>query len=115
MVICLEQGAAYGQLMLLPLTVSCFSKIWYQLTRVVLDNGPLNACVCVCVSLTNVLCMHRAYTLNVAVSISLQLLQYSYRQLTVGVLFFVVSWFRFVVWNYCCDMQSVYSLLGCLT
>jgi len=30
-------------------SVSCFSKIWYQLTRVVPDNGPLNACVCVCV------------------------------------------------------------------
>jgi len=39
----------------LPLTVSCFSKIqigllfWYLLTRVVLDKGPLNGCVCVCV------------------------------------------------------------------
>jgi len=41
----------------LPLTVSCFSKIQigftfldsYGLTRVVLDKGPLNGCVCVCV------------------------------------------------------------------
>jgi len=38
----------------LPLTVSCFSKIqiglpfWYRLTRVVLDKGQLNGCVCVC-------------------------------------------------------------------
>jgi len=38
-----------AQLMPLPLTVSCFSKIWYWLTRVVLDKGPLNGCVCVCV------------------------------------------------------------------
>jgi len=44
-----------AQLMPLPLTVSCFSKIqiglpfWYQLTRVVPEKGPLNGCVCVCV------------------------------------------------------------------
>jgi len=45
---------AYGPVMPLPLTVSCFSKIqiglplWYQLTRVVSDRGPLHGCVCVC-------------------------------------------------------------------
>ena len=55
MVICLERGADLhiAQLMPLPLTVSCFSigfTIWYRLTRVVLDKGPLNRCVCVCVS-----------------------------------------------------------------
>jgi len=51
-VICLERGADLhmAQLMPLPLTVSCFSKIkilpfWYQLTRVVPDTGPLNGCV----------------------------------------------------------------------
>ena len=57
MVICLEQGADLhmAQLMPLPLTVSCFSKIqtglpfWYRLTRVVPDKGPLNGCACVCV------------------------------------------------------------------
>ena len=80
MVICLEQGADLhmAQLMPLPLTVSCFSKIqigftflvpahlgspgkgplngcvfvlpfWYWLTQVVLDKGPLNGRVCVCV------------------------------------------------------------------
>ena len=57
MVICLEQGADLhmAQLMPLPLTVSCFSKIqigftfWYRLKRVVLEKGPLNGCVCVCV------------------------------------------------------------------
>ena len=44
-----------AQLMPLPLTVSCFSKIqmvlpfWYQLTWVDPDKGPLNVCVCVCV------------------------------------------------------------------
>ena len=55
MVICLEQGADLhmAQLMPLPLTVSCFTKIqigctfWYRLTRVVPDKGPLNRCVCV--------------------------------------------------------------------
>jgi len=53
-VICLEQGADLhtAQLVPLPLTVSCFSKIqiglpfWYRLTRVILDKGPLNGCVC---------------------------------------------------------------------
>jgi len=56
MVICLERGADLHmfQLTSLPLTVSCFSKIqiglpfWYQLTRVILEKGPLT-CVCVCV------------------------------------------------------------------
>ena len=54
MVICLERGADLhmAQLMPLPLTVSCFSKIqigpfWYWLTWVVPDKGPLNGCVCV--------------------------------------------------------------------
>ena len=53
MVICLEQNADLhmAQLMPMPLTVSCFSKIqigfWYWLTRVVPDKGPLNGCVCV--------------------------------------------------------------------
>jgi len=57
MVICLEQGADLhvAQLMLLPLNVSCFSRIqigftfWYRLTRVVREKGPLNRRVCVCV------------------------------------------------------------------
>jgi len=41
-----------AQLMPLPLTVSCFSKIqiglpfWYRLARVVPDKEPLNECVC---------------------------------------------------------------------
>jgi len=55
MVICLERGADLhmAQLMLLQLTVSCFSKIqigftfWYWLTRVVPGKGPLNGCECV--------------------------------------------------------------------
>jgi len=50
MVNCLERGAdlRMAQLMPLPLTVSCFSKIqigftfWYRLTRVVLHKGLLN-------------------------------------------------------------------------
>ena len=58
MVICLERDADLhvAQLMPLPLTVSCFSKIQisfcYRLTRVIPEKGPLNGCVCVCVSLT---------------------------------------------------------------
>ena len=47
-------GPLPGTIMMpLPLTVSCFSKIqmvlpfWYRLTRVVLEKGPLNGCVCV--------------------------------------------------------------------
>ena len=58
MVICLEQGADLhmAQLIPLPLTVSCFSKIqiglpfWYRLTWVVPEKGPLNGGVCVCVT-----------------------------------------------------------------
>jgi len=54
-VICPERGADLhmAQLMPLPLTVSCFSKIqtglpfWYRLTRVVPEKGPLNGCVCI--------------------------------------------------------------------
>ena len=57
MAICLERGTDLhmAQLMQLPLTVSCFSKIQigftflYRLTRVVPEKGPLNGCVCECV------------------------------------------------------------------
>ena len=56
-VICLEQGARLhtAQLMPLPLTVSCFSKIQIGFTFLVPAHpgspgkGPLNVCVCVCV------------------------------------------------------------------
>jgi len=56
-VICLERGADLhtAQLMPLPLTVSCFSKIQIGFTFLVPDRlgspgkGPLNGCVCVCV------------------------------------------------------------------
>jgi len=55
MVICLERGADLhmAQLMPLPLTVSCFSKIQIGFTFLVLAHpgspgkGPLNVCVCV--------------------------------------------------------------------
>ena len=57
MVICLEQGADLhmAQLMPLPLTVSCFSKIQIGFTFLVParlgshGKGLLNGCVCVCV------------------------------------------------------------------
>jgi len=54
MVICLDQGADHlhmAQLMPLPLTVSCFSKIQIGFTFLVPahlgspGNGPLNGCV----------------------------------------------------------------------
>jgi len=56
-VICLERGADMhmAQLMPLPLTVSCFSKIQIGFTFLVLAHpgspgkGSLNVCVCVCV------------------------------------------------------------------
>ena len=62
-IICLERGADLhtAQLMPLPLTVSCFSKIqiglpfWYRLTRVVPEKGPLNVCSCSSSSST---CVH---------------------------------------------------------
>jgi len=55
MVICLERCADLhtAQLMLLPLTVSCFSKIQIGFTFLVPaymgspGKGPLNGCVCV--------------------------------------------------------------------
>ena len=57
MVICLERGADLhmAQLMPLPLTVSCFSKIQAGFTFLEPAHlgsprkGPLNGCVCVCV------------------------------------------------------------------
>jgi len=57
MVICLEQGADLhiAQLMPLPLTVSCFSKIQIGFTFLVPAHlgsprkEPLNVCVCVLV------------------------------------------------------------------
>ena len=63
MVVCLEQGADLhmAQLMPLPLTVSCFSKIQTGFTflvpahpgsPLVPEKGPLNVCVCVCVTIT---------------------------------------------------------------
>ena len=57
MVICLERGADLhmAQLMPLPLTVFCFSKIQIGFIFLVPAHlgspkkGPLNVCVCVCV------------------------------------------------------------------
>ena len=43
MVICLERGADLHM-----------AQLWYRLTRVVPDKGPLNVCVCVCVCV----CVH---------------------------------------------------------
>jgi len=64
-IIGLERGADLhmAQLMPLPVTVSCISKIqiglpfWYRLTRVVPDNRPLNGCVCVCVLTSREVCL----------------------------------------------------------
>ena len=60
MVVCLEQGADLhmAQLMPLPLTVSCFSKIQIGFTFLVVAHlgspgkrAVKRVCVCVCVSL----------------------------------------------------------------
>jgi len=64
MVICLERGADLhiAQLMPLPFTVFCFNKIQIGFTFLVpshlavLDKGPLNGCVCLCITtVSNVL------------------------------------------------------------
>jgi len=55
-----------AQLMPLPLTVSCFSKIqivlpfWYRLTQVFPEKGPLNVCACVrvCMQMTVFICVY---------------------------------------------------------
>ena len=67
MVICLERDADVhvAQLMPLPLTVSCFSKIQIGFTFVVPAHpgspgkGPLNGCVCMLA--VEVLCRCRVY------------------------------------------------------
>jgi len=68
MVVCLEQCADLqlltAQLMPLPLTVSCFSKIQIGLTFLVPadlgipEKGPLNVCVCVCVVSSDECCTY---------------------------------------------------------
>jgi len=69
-VICLERGADLhmAQRIPLPLTVSCFSKIKIGFTflvpahLVVLDKGPLNRCVRVCISTMEVTSITEAQT-----------------------------------------------------
>jgi len=70
-VICLERGANLhmAQLMPLPLTVSCFSKIQIGFTFLVpanpvTDKGPLNGCVCVSIC---------SFTVNTASPVLLKL------------------------------------------
>ena len=66
MVICLERGADLhmAQLMPLPLTVSCFSKIQIGFTFLVPAHlgspgkGPLNGCVCVCVCISFIMILY---------------------------------------------------------
>ena len=53
-VICLERGADLHMAQLMPLHSLSLASVksrlvlpfWYRLTRVVLENGPLNGCVC---------------------------------------------------------------------
>jgi len=69
--ICLERGADLhmAQLMPLPFTVCCFSKIQIgftflvPLTWVVPEKGPLNGCVCVCMCVCVRVCV-RVYRLR---------------------------------------------------
>ena len=78
MVICLEQGADLhmAQLMPLPLTVCCFSKIQIGFTFLVPAHlgspgkGLLNECVCVFTflqSAVNALCLHFKHRVYVKV------------------------------------------------
>ena len=69
MVICLERGADLhmAQLMSLPLTVSCFSKIHIGFTILVLahpgspgQRAIKRVCVCVCVKLLKISYVHRS-------------------------------------------------------
>ena len=61
MVICLERDADLhmAQLMPLPLTVSCLSKMQNGFTFLIpahpgiSDKGPLNGCVCVCICIVS--------------------------------------------------------------
>jgi len=54
-VICLERDADLHMAQLMPLLSLCLASVksrlvlpfWYRLTRVVLDKGTLNVCVCV--------------------------------------------------------------------
>ena len=68
MVICLEQGADLhmAQLMPLPLTVSCFSKIQIGFTFLVPAHpgSPGQGCVCVCVYVRVCVCGEKGLTGN---------------------------------------------------
>ena len=53
MVICLERGADLHMAHLMPLSLALVKSwlalpFWYRLTWVVLEKGPLNGCVCIC-------------------------------------------------------------------
>jgi len=53
-VVCLEQGADLLMAQLMQLSLASVKSrlvlpVWYRLTWVVLEKGPLNGCVCVCV------------------------------------------------------------------
>ena len=72
MVICLERGADLhmAQLMPLPLTVCCFSKVQIGFTFLVLahlgkwvvpEKGPLNVCMRACVRARMRVCMRACF------------------------------------------------------
>ena len=109
----------------LPLTVSCFIKIqtglpfWYLLTRIVPGKGPLNVCLCLLVSMTDMwhcsvkshascCCRCRGYVeswLSLSLCVCLYFwrenLKYSvcYTRAVIGLLF--SSW-----WSKSCKMRS---------
>jgi len=45
-VICLERGADLHTAQLMPLPLSLVLPFWYWPTRLVLEKGPLDRCVC---------------------------------------------------------------------
>ena len=81
MVISLERGADLhmAQLMPLPLTVSCFSKIQIGFTFLVPadpgspGNGPLNGCACVFIDCQHVAQVHLRQLILVLVYLSVLL------------------------------------------
>ena len=96
MVISLERDADLlkAQLMPLPLTVSCFSEsrlilpFWYRPTLVVLEKGPFNVCVCVCIFI----CLERGADLHMAQWIPLPLAVYCFSQIQIGFTFLVLAY-----------------------
>ena len=101
----LERGADLhmAQLMPLPLTVSCFSKIqigfnfWYPLTWAVPDKGPLNGCVYCMSRFTRLLTASHCTALSAHISHDLHCidLQHSHQFSTSSNLVFIDNYYYY--------------------